>query len=154
MAKPKTHSDPSPSEKFVPITSAPTEAEQFIAKKYEPTGGDVVTSITSFIIRAAVDMARYKRSLINHPEKSEHYERLIRTAAFAAQTRVVNTCQEMGIHTIDSVATELAGINWEFAPDVPVPEVRTVSDPYDVTVVPRELHFSRQVNVDRKALPA
>lgn len=154
MTKPKTFPDPSPEKKITRITSEPTEGEIFLAEKYEPLGCDIVTTMAGFLIRSSVDIARYRRSLVAHPEKVEHYERLIRCTDTAARIRLKEICREFGAPIIDAVATELSGIDWEVAPELPVPEIYSFDNPNSAPDEFRELRFSARAIEEHQSMPA
>jgi hypothetical protein len=144
--KTRTFSDPTPSVRFETTTSPPTDDEAHIASTdvFDPIAPDPVENLTGFVVRCAVDIARYERSISIYPEKRAHYERLIRCATFAAQARINMTAEtEGGASAVQAVRTSLDQVSWEKAPDVPLPVVRPTL-PYSGTEAPFETTFVPQ----------
>lgn len=124
MSKPRIISDPNPQETYTIITSKPTGSEGDLIETFDPISPDVVENVTGFIVRNAVDIARYKASANEHPEKTEHYARLTRCAIFAAKMRVATAYTENdGKQTIDGITTAINTIDWATVPRVVKPVI-------------------------------
>lgn len=124
MRKPRTFADPNPHEKYVPITSNATGSEKLLVETFDPIAPDAAENLTGYIIRQAVDIARYKASIKDHPEKTKHYDRLTRCASFAAKMRVARAYKEEdGKQIIDNVTTAIDHIDWTTVPRVVRPVI-------------------------------
>lgn len=150
MKKQPKFSDPNPDIKFKRTTSNPTEAEAILVDKFDPLSPNRVENVAGVVIRAAVDIARYRRSAESNPE---HYERLERTAQHFASVRVAHSCVEQP-GFLEQITAVLGEVNWDTAIDVPRPQV-SITIPYAGTEAgPVTVAFINQPTVNRAALPA
>ncbi len=70
-------------------TKRPSLQEGMLAEKFDPLSGSVVEQYAGVIVRSAVDIARYARTIAEHDHTKEHYERLIRATEHFARIRFV-----------------------------------------------------------------
>jgi hypothetical protein len=151
MKKTIRFSDPNPDAAVEKRTSNPTSEEATLLEKFDPLSADTAENIAGAIVRAAVDIARYRRSKEHDPE---HYARLERAAAHLASVRVAHaSCTEQpGI--IEGITAALNTTDWGSAPEVPRPQV-LVTVPYSGTELgPATIAFINQPDHDRASQPA
>lgn len=147
-----TFPEPYPSVAFEPQTSPPTEAEIQILEKYDEVSSDPVENIAGLLIRTAVNIARYQRSMEADPER---YTRLSHSAKFMAQTRLVMavTAEEGKIVPVKAIEQAVEAISWKDIPTVPRPTVISTL-PYAGTEPPATVIFQPQPTEFWRNLPA
>lgn len=72
-------------------TCRPSIREKQLIEKFDPLAGSAIENHAGLITRTAVEIARYNRTIANEctPEATEHYQRLIRTAEYLTQIRML-----------------------------------------------------------------
>lgn len=145
-------------EPAVVYTSPETDAERKINEQFEFNSlrGKPALMLAGFVMRGAIDVARYQRSIEAHPERTAHYERLIRCATRFMNGHVTEYYGNHGITLIEQTETIIKGVDWQFCdlePTITQPGVM----PYDgteaswaVDLVPPSIPISTQ----RAELPA
>lgn len=113
------------------MTSPPTGAESAIVKQFEPLSADQMEHIGGFIARGVVDIARYRRSSIEHPDKQQHYARLERCTRTALRVRFAEYVTTQPVDVIEGAAGVLADIEWPQTPNVVIPSIRYTGDQPD-----------------------
>lgn len=143
--------DPYPEQRYKPVTSMASGAEKALIRKLDPLSPDPIESIAGLIIRSAVSIGRYQRSIINHPERTDHYQRLIRCTTTQACVRVCSTAERYdgsALTYIAAIQDLLDTVIWDNARSTPIPRVAaTVPDsgteqPFTVSFIARP-HYLR-----------
>lgn len=119
MKKNRIFSDPNPNFKFTSKVSPINDGEDRIMEYFDPLEEDPIKNLAGFIARSAVDIARYDRSIRSYPEKTEHFQRLIRAATFMAQTRAAATAEAQGSNALMELESRIAEIDWSDAEYIP-----------------------------------
>lgn len=121
-------------EPTVTYTSSETDAERKINEQFEfnTLRGKPALMLAGFIMRGAIDVARYNRSIEANPERSAHYERLIRCATRFMNGRVTEYYGSHGSEIVDQAEIIIRDIDWQFC-DLEPTITRPGAVPYDGT---------------------
>lgn len=111
------------------------------------------------IVRSAIDIGRYERTLRSNPELTDdqraHIARQISAASVHATICTNNLAAESGspMTFINEVNTRVSKVNWENVPDAKIPVI-TSEIPVSGTEYPHNIAFRNQVDEDRAQIPA
>lgn len=150
MASRHQFTDPTPLERFEKRTSECTDTEVALVEKFDALSLDKAENITGTLLRAAVDIARYRRSLKFNPE---HYTRLILVTEKFAQIRVLRSCIEDPQLSTD-INDTLEKIDWSSVTEVPRPRILTTLPYAGTEDGPVTLMFIDQPQAFHTDLPA
>lgn len=152
----KKFQDPTPEQTKGFITFKPSDAETALIEKYDPLSPDLVKNIAGLIVRSAVDISRYERSAVSHPEKAKHYKRLIDCAVIQVSRRLCYMAAEKAENSTAFIAeleTELEKLPWSSARATHKPRI-SVAVPADGTEWPYGVQFIAAPSYQRSQLPA
>lgn len=148
---------PDPNQKFrhETITSPFTQMEALVIDTYDPTSPNRINNTAGFLVRTAIDLARYRRSAETHPDRREHYARMTRTAIYAANSRVQpwNFPQSTDLSYVDAIQHDISQLPWEKVPETFVPTVARTA-PYSGSEQPVWVQFKPQTSSGWSEMPA
>jgi len=138
-----------------------SDDERYLAEIYDPVTPDIYENTAGFIVRAAVDISRYRRGKQNPSADANHLSKLEKatvtqvTARLAAQAVRADEMEIGGGSSsfIDEVRKLTSELPWERTPGVLIPRIsRTL--PEVGTEHPFQVSFISQPDQQRAALPA
>lgn len=139
--------DPDQGYKYVPKTSPPTSEEGVVCEKFDPLSPDRIENTVGVIIRCAVDIARYQRSLEVNPA---HYRRLIRVTEYFANARLASTLS--GGAAVDVITRVIEAVSWPEDGASVRARIVLPSTPYSGDEAPL-VAFGNTPNANRLSLP-